>query len=462
MSSVVSSVSEPRAGRRLRLFAYPFVLPARMIRHRPILATVSALFVAAAAAFAVREYARSKWRAAEAALAAGNPKEAYARLAVPLAVWRWDPTVQVVAGRAARMAGELRTAEAHLNRSLKLSGGATEAAQLEFFLLRIQTGEVDRVVGPLIDAVEKGHPESELILETLSIAYINTLRYKPAYACLTRWIEIAPDTAKAYQYRGWVLERLSQPKDAAVDYRKVLELDPASIPVRLRVAEMLLEDHNPPEALPHLEQLYARVPDNPLVQARLGMCRFLQGDMAEARRLMEAAEPNLPMDPVLAIHLAKLDLQEGRWAEAERRLRKVVDNDPSDSEAFYTLITAVRGQGRNGEAEALVKEYDRASAAIDRINKFLKDVADSPTATADDFAEIGELLVSIKQDQRGLHWLHKALDRDPDHQRTHRALAAYYEGKGDAAKAASHVFRLRDPQPIGGAAAPTSTRGHGE
>jgi hypothetical protein len=61
-----------------------------------------------------------------------------------------------------------------------LHGGATEAVQFEFLLLRVQTGEVDEVAPTLIDSVEKGHAESPLILETLSRAYILRLRYKAA------------------------------------------------------------------------------------------------------------------------------------------------------------------------------------------------------------------------------------------------------------------------------------------
>lgn len=412
-------------------------------RSRVALVLVGLVLVAAVLAGVW--YVRHQWRAAGAALAADRPDEARSRLAVCLYVWPRDPEVHLLAARAARLSGDLPAAEAHLNLCLKLHGGATEAVQLEFLLLRVQTGEVDQVSPALIDLVEQGHPESPIILETLARAYMHHLRYKPAYACLSRWTEIRPGAVKAYQLRGWVLERLNQDKSAAADYRRALELDPDLIPVRLRVAEMLLEDSQPQEALPHLERLYRQVPDRPEVLARLGTCRFLQGQPEEARRLMEAAVVSLPHDASLLIHLAKLDLQEERWAEAEQRLRQVLRADPSDTEALHNLALALQHQGRSDEAAEAQKEYQRYKAWVDRANKLLREVADSPTAGAADYTEIGELLLRVGRERVGLYYLHEALERDPVYQPAHKALAEYYDKKGDEEKAAAHRRRLGEP-----------------
>src|SRR5262249_51357433 len=153
--------------------------------------------------------------------------------------WLWprSPEVHQLAARAARLSGDTQAAENHLNQCLKLNGGATEPVQLEFLLLRVQTGGLEEGASPLVACVGKGLPEAPLILETLARAYIPLLRYKPAYACLSRWIELRPDEAKAYQWRGWVLERLSRYKVAMEDYQRALELNPDLFPVRLRVAE---------------------------------------------------------------------------------------------------------------------------------------------------------------------------------------------------------------------------------
>jgi tetratricopeptide (TPR) repeat protein len=416
---------------------------ARQARRRPWAAAAVALTVATAAAGSGWAYARHQWRAAREALAADRPQEARARLALPLLLWRRDPEVNLLAGRAARLSGDLPAAEARLKECLRLAGGATAEVQLEFLLLRVQTGEVDRVAPALLENVDNGHPESPLILSTLAAAYMHNLRYRRALACLNRWIDLQPGAAKAYQYRGWVLERMNRRKDALADYRKALEIDPDLVAVRVELARVLLEENQLLDALPHLERLYRQSPDDPLVQARLGMARYLQGRMGEARRLMEAAAERLPNDPPLHIQLAHLDLNEGRADAAEGRLRAVIQADPSDTEALYTLYLAVQAQGRTDEAREIWKQCERARAVLDRTHKLLRDVMDGPDARAADCAELGQLFLEIKQDTRGLYWLYEALERDPNQQQAHRALAEYYERQGNADKAAAHRRLVR-------------------
>jgi predicted Zn-dependent protease len=428
-----------------RVAARGLTYPARAAWRRPRLAVVMVAGTLAAAVLAALACAHYEWQAAHTALAADRPREALSRITLCLYVWPWDPEVHLLAARAARLSGDLAGAEAHLNRCLKLQGEATQAVQLEFLLHRAQAGELDDVAGTLIDCVENGHEESPVILETLSRAYMLRLRYRPAYACLTRWIELRPDAAKAYHWRGWVLERMNQAKSATEDYQHALKLDPDLMLVRLRVAEMLVEDKRLPEALPYLEELYRQAPDHPQVQARLGMCRFLQNRPEEARRLMEAAVVHLPKDPVLLIHLARLDVQAGKGADAEKWLRSVLTRDPSDTEALYTLSSALQLQGRTEEAVATLKQYKHYKERLDRANKLLREVADSPTATAADYAEVGSLLLNTGQERLGVYWLEQALERDPTHQPAHKVLAEYYEKKEDHETAAAHRRWLREP-----------------
>jgi tetratricopeptide (TPR) repeat protein len=416
-------------------------------RRHPRLTLLLVFGLVLGTGFGLWRFAVYQWRAARAALEADQFQEARDRLDYCLIAWPRSVDVHLLAARAARLTGDLDAAESHLNRCLKLHDGATDGVQIEFLLLRVQTGEVDAVAPVLFDTVEKGHPESRLILETLARSYILRLRYRMAYACLTKWIEIRPESARPYASRGWVLERLNNHKAGMADYRKALELDPDLVPVRLRVAEMLMEDKQAPEALPHLERLIRQEPDNPQVKGRLGMCRLLQGRTDEARTLMESAVVHMPKDPALLVALANLDLQEGRGPEAERRVRTVLVEDPSDTEALYVLASVLQFQGRTEEAAAVRKDYDRKRALVDRINALLKDVVDSPTARADDYAEIGRMLLEVGRDKVGTYWLDRALEKDPQNETAHRALATYYDRKGDAARAASHRRNVREPAP---------------
>jgi tetratricopeptide (TPR) repeat protein len=420
-------------------------------RHPRVTALVLALILLTGAGFGLHVYAIHQWQTAQGDLEADRPAEALRRLKLPLFLWSRSVRVHLLAARAARLSGDGEVAESHLDRCRKLHGGATEAIQLEYLLLRVQMGEVDEVAAPLLRCVDEGHPETALILETLARAYMHRLRYQPAYACLSRWIEEAPDAAKPYAWRAWVLERMNNPRKAMADYRRALEQDPEHFQSRLRMAEMLLEDNDPLRALPHLERLRRMSPDSPHVKARLGQCYLLQGKRAQARELLEAAQPDLPDDAPLLIHLAKLDLQQ-RPARAERWLRRVIELDPTETDARYNLVTALRLQGRLKEAARELARHKEYKELMSRINKLLQEEGQRPSTDSDRAAEIGILLLRIGRDPLALSWLHQALERNPRQQEAHRALADYYEKKGDRALAASHRRQLTEPRSQGRAA----------
>lgn len=411
----------------------------RLARARPkTTALVVALVVLGASSAGLYGYARHQWRLAREAVHNGRPDEAHARLKVCLLVWPRSPDVLRLAARTARLRSEYPRAEEYLTRCMKLEGGATRATQLEFLMMRAQTGEVDQVADELYYYVENGDPESPVILETLARAYIHVLRYGPAYNSLSRWIEIEPNSAVAYHWRAWVLEKINDAKAAFQDYERALALDPEMVPVRLRLAELLLEEHKPDEAAPHLERLRRQFPDRAEVQARLGQCRFLQGRPEEARKLLESAVKEMPKDLPVLVHLAKLDLQAGRPAEAEAWARRALATDSADTEALFTLASAQQYQGRSKEAAATLERYEKTKALLGRTNELLREEAEHPSSDPGPASEVGRLLLGLGQERMGLSWLNRALLRDPRHKPTHQALADFYESKGEKSLAETH------------------------
>src|SRR5579875_1509234 len=189
------------------------------VRKRSWFVALAALLVVAGMAVGAYAYAAHQWQAAQQAVQEARYEEAQRCLETCLFFWPRSVPVHLLAARAARLRGEFKEAETLLNRCLKLNRGASEAIQLEFLLLRVQGGEVDRVFPELILYVENNYPEAPLILQTLSWAYMQNLRYGPAFACLSRWHEVAPDSPEPFRWRGWVLERLSNREGAINEYK---------------------------------------------------------------------------------------------------------------------------------------------------------------------------------------------------------------------------------------------------
>lgn len=412
------------------------------IRRRPRTIVLIVALLLLGAAGGGYGYALHQWHEAERALRERQFEEARRRLVVCRWVWPWSVRVHLLAARVARLSGEVREAEALLNRCLKLQKGPKDDIQLEFYLLRVQMGEEDEVAPALLNCVENKHPEAPLILETLTLAYQRHLRLGPALRCLDLWIRDAPDSARAYQLRGWTRERLSNQAGAMKDYYQALELAPDLITVRLRLVEMLLEKADLDRAQAHLDRLREQAPTKPEVLARLGQARLLQGERAEARRLLEAAAPHLPRDMTLLIDLGKLEMQEGRPAQAEEWLRRALRMDPTDPEARYQLVASLREQGRQEEAQAALAQYRKDAELMRRASKLLQDELDHPSNNAGALYELADLLSRSRQEQLAVYWLYQALECDPDHQPANRALAEYYEKKGHPRKAASFRRRL--------------------
>jgi tetratricopeptide (TPR) repeat protein len=387
-------------------------------------------------------YAVWEWRGAVTAIREGRPADARKKLPLCLSVWPKDPDVHRLAARAARLTHDFPAAEEHLNICLKLEHGASEDTQLEFLLMRAQADEIDEVAPLLFAYVERRHPDSPMILETIALTYMYHLRYGPAHFALKRWVQEYPDSARAYHYRGWVLERMNQPKLALDDYLRALDLDPWLDRVRIRVAEMYLEDKDPLPALPHLEWVLRRDPDRPEALAALGQCRFLQGRHAEARQLLETAVVKLPDNAPILLHLARLDIADKQPARAEARLRRALAIDPADTEARYVLVTALQFQSKQAEAAAELAEHERHKVLLERANHLLQEEARHPSRDPRVAFEIGSLLLQIRQEKQGLYWMDEALTWDPTHRPTHQALAEYFEQKGDLERAAAHRRRL--------------------
>jgi tetratricopeptide (TPR) repeat protein len=310
--------------------------------------------------------------------------------------------------------------------------------------MRAQTGEEDVVAKQLFDYVDDGYPEAPLILETLARAYMHNLRHSLAYACLSRWIEAEPDAARAYHWRGWVQERMGTSKEALDDYERALELDPNLAVVRVRVAEMFLEENRPEEALPHLEKLIKQFPERADVKARMGHCRLLQGRLQDARTLLEAAVQEMPDDLALLHNLARLEQYEQRYAEAEAWLRLALKQDPSDHEALYMLNTVLRNLGRTDEAVAVYALYEKKQKQLLRVNELLRAEGKHPSNNPKIYAELGSLLVALGREKIAMFWLTQALQLEPRNRVAHQALIEYYLQKGDHEKAAAHRAAIRE------------------
>jgi tetratricopeptide (TPR) repeat protein len=390
----------------------------------------------------VQGWAAWRERLARDELARGHLDEAQRCIEQALRVRRGWTSTHLLAARIARLRGDYAEAEQHLNRAGPLHE-MSDSLQLEWMLFRCQRGQVDELAPRLLALVDAHHAESPAILQALASVYLRQTRYLEALHCLDRWLELVPDSLPALDWRGWVGNQLDHRGQAIDDYERVLELEPSRSDTRLRLADMLVESSRPDEAEPHLDRLREELPGNPEVLVDLARCWTMQSHLDEARSLFDEVLAEHPNHFEALLHRGKLELLAGRFTEAERWLRKALAEKPWNPEARYSLFRSLQPQPNRG-AEAQ-KEYARWQQDVktqDRLRRLLRtEVAGNPN-DPELARETGELFLLIKEDQRGLFWLRRALALKPGHAPTLRALIAYYERTNDPARAAEYRRQL--------------------
>jgi tetratricopeptide (TPR) repeat protein len=382
-------------------------------------------------------WARREWAAAQEELDKYAFDRALPHLQRCLEIWPDSLPTHLLAARTARRAGRLQEAQDQLKECQRLAPGSPDVA-LEEQLFRCQSGHMTADVETRFrEAAQEGQANADLILEALALAYLDSYRLGAAQQCLNELLSREPDHVRAYVWRGYVRIGMGRYEEAEADFRKALELDPHCDEARLRLGEGLLTGKRPAEALSHFRYLHDQGKDSLDVLMGLARCERQLGQTAEARRLLQQADAQYPKSPAVLRELGEVALSANQPAEAERWLRRALDADPHDPKACYSLAQALRQLDRPKEAD----EYLSKSEQIDRDNQKLKEIVAKlgrRPGDTDLYCQAGLICLRNGQEQEGLRWLRGALQVDPRYGPAHRALADYYQSKGDHELARQH------------------------
>ena len=95
--------------------------------------------------------------------------------------------------------------------------------------------------------------------------------------------------------------------EAVREYRRAVDLGPAFLDLRLRLARLLIESGNPLQARETLEGILRDRPDWIDARVQLGLARYLAGDTAGARDVWRAARDVRPDVERVAAYLARVE-----------------------------------------------------------------------------------------------------------------------------------------------------------
>jgi tetratricopeptide (TPR) repeat protein len=170
-------------------------------------------------------------------------------------------------------------------------------------------------------------------------------------------------------------------REAGEVLRRLAEVDPADLKVRIRLAEFYAWEGNPEkangeyvaiadelvkkghlaEALQVIEKPLRSGPRSPRLLAAAARVHLVQKSFARAIELLEEARRADPTDRDVSLRLAEACLGSKRPDEARRVLEGLIERDPSDQEARLQLGQVYLAEGRYDEA------FDHLLPAVDKL-----------------------------------------------------------------------------------------------
>jgi tetratricopeptide (TPR) repeat protein len=285
--------------------------------------------------------------------------------------------------------------------------------------------------------IREEHPDSLLILETMSWELMGRNRLSEALLLLNAWLDKQPGEYEALVRRGWVYEHLFVGKEAIADYRAALEIRPERDNVRQRLVELLSSARRNREALEEATELLRRKPDDPAAQVCFARCLRVQGQTEHSVRVLDKVLVEQP-EHVAALALrAQIAYESGQFEEARGLLGRASAADASNRQLLYTLFLCLKKLDRPREAKDVEVRMAELEADLKRMDKLVHGVSQRPNDVGARY-EAGVIFLRYGMTQDGLHWLSTALELDPNHRPTHQALADYYERTDDKERAAWH------------------------
>jgi predicted Zn-dependent protease len=368
--------------------------------------------------------------------------EAIVHLRRCLAVWPHDPQTLLLSARSAWREGSFDQARELLDRYQEVCG-ITGDLVLERALVRGARGDVDRVARYFGERSREGDPAAPLVLEARAEGCLRRFRLKDAEDAIETWLQRQPGNAEAHYDKGRLHEAFEDRLVASKSYARAVELDPGHDAARLRLAVLLVDLAQPSPALPHLEYLRQRLPDNVQVQVYLARCQDQLGNGAEARALLDAVLAKYPHDAMALGDRGNLALNDQQWVKAEEYLSEASRLDPSNGAIANRLYQALMQTGKEEEARKVQEHIKQIDRDLIRFREIVtRDFQQAPH-NPDLMCEAGQIALRAGAVEPALTWFEHALRENPNHRATHEALADYYQKIGEITRARRHREQAR-------------------
>ena len=187
----------------------------------------------------------------------------------------------------------------------------------------------------------------------------------------------APGSYRVNQVSAEIFEIEGHYAEAAAEYRKAIEKNPAAMNLHFRLGRVLLVESHAPENLAlarrEFEAELALNPGDAVAEYEVGQILLAGQQPAEAGQRFERAVAISPDFPEALEAVAKLRMDAKQYDQAITLLERVVRLQPKNEPAHYSLMLAYRNAGRSADAAREQAELDKLRQAPEgEFTDFLK------------------------------------------------------------------------------------------
>jgi len=154
---------------------------------------------------------------------------------------------------------------------------------------------------------------------------------------LRQHLDRRPDDAEGLRLLAEVFARQSRWDDAELLLGRCLELDPGFDGARFSYATALFQQQMAVQALPHVERLLAKAPDDPAYRNLMAACLGLIGDHDRVNAIYQELLDQFPGQPRLWLNYGHALRTVGRRAEAVDAYKRCIRLSPGLGDAYWSL-----------------------------------------------------------------------------------------------------------------------------
>lgn len=342
--------------------------------------------------------------------------------------------------RAHRREGELTAASQALRQAQAL-GWPAEEIDRERQLGQAQWGQLSAAEPHLPDLMTNAGQDGPEVCEAFVVGYLKAHDFTRAHQLLRIWMTDFPEDPQPHFYLGSMYHENDDFEKAIASYQRAWELDARHARAALGAAECHQARKQPTQALEWYRRAEQLAPEKHAsleptsseagtdrLRALVGEARCLRelGQVDEATKIIARVVAAAPDFAPAILEWAQLRSEAGQFAEAVERLAPLAAQRPHDWDLQFAYATALRGTGQVDDA---VRRFEAIAEARNQLSKARNLTEQLRRDDVETRYQIGMIHLHYGTDVEALWWLKSALDFEPRHQATHRALADYYAAK---------------------------------